>query len=62
MPECFILWFFVYLGLVYKERFNTMKKNAVFYTVTLGIFWEAVYVAVIIGVGSLFALAIQYIR
>ncbi len=39
-----------------------MKKIAIFYTVTLGIFWEAVYVMVIIGVGSVFALAIQYIR
>jgi hypothetical protein len=39
-----------------------MKKIAIFYNVTLGIFWEAVYVIVIIGVGSLFALAIKYIR
>jgi hypothetical protein len=39
-----------------------MKKIAVFYTVALGIFWEAVYVMIIIGVGSLFALAAQYIR
>jgi len=39
-----------------------MNKIAIFYTVTLGIFWEAVYVMVIIGAGSLFILAIQYIR
>jgi hypothetical protein len=39
-----------------------MKETAIFYTVTLGIFWEAAYVMVMIGVGSLFALAIQYIR
>jgi hypothetical protein len=39
-----------------------MRKTAVFYNVTLGIFWEAVYAIVIIGVGSLFAAAIQYIR
>lgn len=39
-----------------------MKKMAVFYNLTLGIFWEAVYVMVIIGVGLLFALVIQYIR
>ena len=41
---------------------DVMKKNAVFYTVTLGIFWEVVYVMVIIGVGLLFAFAIKYIR
>ena len=39
-----------------------MKKIAIFYTVTLGIFWEAVYVMIIIGVGSLFALVFRYIR
>ncbi len=39
-----------------------MKKIAIFYNVIHGIFWEVVYVIVIIGVGSLFALAIQYIR
>ncbi len=39
-----------------------MKKIAVFYNVTLGIFWEAVYVMVIIAVGLLFALVIRYIR
>jgi hypothetical protein len=39
-----------------------MKKIVIFYNVTLGIFWEAAYVMVIIGVGLLFALAIQYIR
>ena len=39
-----------------------MNKIAVFYTVMLGIFWEALYVMVIIGVGSLFALIIQSIR
>jgi hypothetical protein len=39
-----------------------MKKITIFYTVTLGIFWEAVYVMVIIGVGLVSALAIQYIR
>ena len=53
---------FVYLDLVCQERLSAMNKIAVFYTVTLGIFWEAVYVIVIIGVGSLFALAIKYIR
>ena len=31
-----------------------MKKIAIFYNVTLGIFWEAVYVMVIIAVGLLF--------
>ena len=39
-----------------------MKKIAVFYNVTLGIFWEVVYVMVIIAVGLLFALVIRYIR
>ncbi len=39
-----------------------MKKIVICYNVARGIFWEAVYVIVIIGVGSLFALAIQYIR
>jgi len=39
-----------------------MKKIAIFYTVALGMFWEAVYVMVIIGIGSLFALAFRYIR
>jgi len=39
-----------------------MKKRVIFYNVTLGIFWEAAYVIVVIGIGSLFALAIQYIR
>jgi hypothetical protein len=53
---------FVHLDLVCQERLNAMKKIAIFYTVTLGIFWEAAYVVVIIGVGSLFALAIQFIR
>jgi hypothetical protein len=38
-----------------------MKKIAVFYNVALGIFWEAVYVMLVIGVGLLFVLAIQYI-
>jgi hypothetical protein len=38
-----------------------MKKITVFYNVALGIFWEAVYVMVIIGVGLLFVLTIQYI-
>ncbi len=45
-----------------RQIINAMKKIAVLYTVTLGIFWEAVYVMIIIGVGSLFALATQYIR
>jgi len=39
-----------------------MKKIAIFYTVTLGIFWEAVYVVVIIGIGWLFASAFRCIR
>ena len=52
----------MYLDLVCQESFNVMKKIAVFYTVSLGIFWEAVYVIVVIGLGSVSALAIQYIR
>jgi hypothetical protein len=39
-----------------------MKKITIFYTVTLGIFWEAMYVLVVISVGSLFALVFRYIR
>jgi len=39
-----------------------MKKIAIWYNVALGIFWEALYVMVIIGVGALFALVIQYMR
>jgi hypothetical protein len=39
-----------------------MKKSGVFYTVPLGIFWEGVYVMVIIAAGWLFALAFQYIQ
>jgi len=61
VPEALSSGFCVF-GLVCQERLNAMKKIAIFYTVTVGIFWEAVYVMVIIGVGSLFALAIQYIR
>ena len=53
---------FVYLDLVCQGSLNAMKKIAIFYTVTLGIFWEAAYVMVIIGVGSLFAVAIKLIR
>ena len=45
-----------------QVNYERTKKIAVFYTVTLGIFWEVLYVMVIIGVGSLFALAIRYIR
>ena len=52
----------MYLGLVCQGGLNAMKKIAIFYNVTLGIFWEAVYVIVIIGAGLLFALTIQYIR
>ncbi len=36
-----------------------MKKIDVFYTLMLGIFWEAVYVMVIIGVGLLLSFTIQ---
>ncbi len=39
-----------------------MKKMTIFYNVMLGIFWEAVYVIVVIGIGVLFVLAIKYIR
>ena len=62
MPEVLFSGFCVFRSCVSGGGLNTMKKIAIFYNVTLGIFWEAVYVMVIIGVGSLFALAIQYIR
>ena len=39
-----------------------MKKAMILYHVTLGIFWEAAYVIVIIGIGSVFAYAIRLIR
>ncbi len=61
MPEGLFSGFRVF-GPCMPEKLNAMKKIAVFYTVTLGIFWEAVYVMIIIGIGSLFALATQYIR
>jgi len=38
-----------------------MKKMPALYNVALGIFWEAVYVSVIIVVGAIFALLAQYI-
>jgi len=67
----FHLWFFVAEsntpaypirpGGGYKKG-NAMKKAAVFYTVTLGILWEVVYVMVIIGAGVIFSLAFRYIR
>jgi len=38
-----------------------MKKITILYIAALGIFWEAVYVAVIIGIGLLFVLAFRYI-
>lgn len=39
-----------------------MKKTSVVYTVTLGIFWEAVYVIVVICIGLLLVFAIRYLR
>jgi len=39
-----------------------MKKTTILYNVTLGIFWEAAYVLVIIGAGYLFASVLPYIR
>jgi len=39
-----------------------MKKSSVVYTATLGIFWEVVYVIVVIGVGLLFSGAMRYMR
>jgi len=39
-----------------------MKRISDIYNVILGMFWESVYVFVIIGVGLSLAVVIQYIR
>lgn len=39
-----------------------MKKIVFLYTITLGIFWEIVYVFVIIGAGLLITFLIKYLR
>ena len=41
---------------------QSMKKTTIFSNVTLGIFFEAMYVIVIISIGLVFAYAIQLIR
>jgi hypothetical protein len=39
-----------------------MNKANIFHHVALGIFWEAVYVIVVIGIGIVFAYLMQLIR
>lgn len=60
MPERFILWFFCIWNFLSGKESDAMKKRLIFYNATLGIFWEAAYVMVIIGIGLLFALTIKY--
>jgi len=50
------------ISLLIYRRFIYMKKAAIFYNVSLGIFWEAAYVIVIILIGILFTLLMQLIR
>lgn len=38
-----------------------MKKANIFFNIALGMFWEAAYVIVIIGIGIIFAYAMQSI-
>lgn len=61
MPEILFSGIGLFGSFALSRGVNAMKKIALFSNVALGIFWEAVYVMVVIAVGLMLSFAIQYI-